>query len=143
MVCTDSGDPYHAPAFWQEVKQLVSCRHVDVHTEGSEACQHALDTIVKLPKARELFDESLDRFRDVTCIGLCNWANVHLCLAKKLMENAAETGQKVSEIRKEFEQHCADAIKRYNEALGYNGAASCLPIPLPLHLQCAPRCASS
>lgn len=81
-----------------------------------------MDTVVKLPEARELFDESLNRFRDVTCIGLCNWANVHLCLAKKLMENAAENGQKASDIKKEFEELCSQAIKRYKEALGYNGA---------------------
>jgi hypothetical protein len=96
-----------------------------VHTEGTEACQRSLDTVVKLPKARELFSEALDRFRDVTCIGLCNWANVHLCLAKKLMEHAAENGQSVDDIRKEFEEHCAEAIKRYKEALGYNGALPC------------------
>lgn len=102
---------------------------MDVHTEGSEACQRALDTVVKLPEARKLFDESLDRFRDVTCVGLCNWANVHLCLAKKLMENAAETGQKVGDIKKEFEKHCAEAIKRHKEALAYNGALG-LPVVL-------------
>lgn len=92
-----------------------------------------MDTVVKLPKARELFDESLDRFRDVTCIGLCNWANVHLCLAKKLMEHAAENGQKVADIEKAFEEHRAEAIKRYNEALGYNGA-------VPLHYRLHPYC---
>jgi hypothetical protein len=105
------------------------CRHVDVHTEGTEACQRALDTVVKLPQARELFDESLDRFRDVTCIGLCNWANVHLCLAKKLMEHAAENGQTVDDIRKEFEEHCAEAIKRYSEALAYNSVLPCTCFP--------------
>jgi hypothetical protein len=93
-----------------------------VHTEGAEACTRALDTVVKMPEARDLFSESLERFRDVTCIGLCNWANVHLCLAKKLMEHAAENGQSVSDIKKEFDEHCAQATKRYKEALGYNGA---------------------
>jgi hypothetical protein len=99
-------------------------RHVDVHTEGAEACQRALDTVVKLPEARQLFDESLDRFRDVTCIGLCNWANVHLCLAKKLMEHAAENGQSAADIKEEFAKHCQESTRRYNEALSYNGACS-------------------
>ena len=113
---------------------------MDVHTEGSEACQRALDTVVKLPKARELFDESLGRFRDVTCIGLCNWANVHLCLAKKLMEHAAESGQKVSDIKKEFEEHCTEAIKRYNEALGYNSTLPTSNVNAPKHIASVPCC---
>lgn len=93
-----------------------------MQTEGSDACQRALDTVIKLPEAKQLFDESLSRFRDVTCIGLCNWANVHLCHAKKLLEHAAEGGKRPADIKKEFEEHCKEALKRYNEALGYNGA---------------------
>eukprot|EP00892_Ulva_mutabilis_P001101 jgi/Ulvmu1/10992/UM007_0172.1 len=95
-------------------------KHVDMQSEGADACQRALDTVIKLPEAKGLFAESLDRFRDVTCIGLCNWANVHLCHAKKLLEHAAEEGQKPGDIKKEFEEHCKEALKRYNEALGYN-----------------------
>ena len=93
-----------------------------MQSEGSDACQRALDTVIKLPEAKELFSESLDRFRDVTCIGLCNWANVHLCHAKKLLEHGAEQNKKPNDIKKEFEEHCKEALKRYNEALGYNSA---------------------
>lgn len=93
-----------------------------MQTEGSDACQRALDTVIKLPDAKQLFDESISRFRDVTCIGLCNWANVHLCHAKKLLEHAAEGGKKPADIKKDFEEHCKEALKRYNEALGYNSA---------------------
>lgn len=109
---------------------MRACRHVDMQTEGTDACQRALDTVIKLPEAKELFDESLNRFRDVTCIGLCNWANVHLCHAKKLLEHAAEGGKRPSDIKKDFEEHCKEALKRYNEALGYNSALSA-----PIHVR--------
>ena len=114
-----------------------------MQSEGSDACQRALDTVIKLPEAKELFSESLDRFRDVTCIGLCNWANVHLCHAKKLLEHGAEQNKKPNDIKKEFEEHCKEALKRYNEALGYNSAPP-PPAPKPPvvlrrpHGQCPP-----
>jgi hypothetical protein len=105
--------------------QSTRCRrrHVDMQTEGAEKCSRALDTVVQLPEARVLFDEALERFRDVTCIGLCNWANVHLCFAKKLLEAAATGDGGFEAVREEFEEHCAQSTRRYNEALGYNGAA--------------------
>ena len=108
-----------------------------MQSEGSDACQRALDTVIKLPEAKELFSESLDRFRDVTCIGLCNWANVHLCHAKKLLEHGAEQNKKPNDIKKEFEEHCKEALKRYNEALGYNSA------PPPPRAETAGRAAAA
>ena len=116
--------PYSADNGQAAVLTVASalCRHVDMHTEGTERCAKALDTAVQLPEARELFDESFDRFRDVTCVGLCNWANTHVCLGKKLVEAAAAAGGKLDDVRAEFGEHMQQAIKRYNEALGFNGA---------------------
>lgn len=97
-----------------------------MQTEGTEKCSRALDTVVQLPEARELFGEALERFRDVTCVGLCNWANVHLCLAKKLLEQAAlDDAKRFAGVKEEFEQECQKSVARYNEALGYNGAPPC------------------
>ena len=75
---------------------------------------------MKLPESRELFNESFDRFRDVTCIGLYNWGNVHVCLAKKIVEAAASKGLAPADVQAEFDQECAQAMKRYQEALQYN-----------------------
>lgn len=93
-----------------------------MQTEGADKCSKALDTVVQLPEARGLFQESFDRFRDVTCIGLCNWANVHLCLAKKVVEHAAAESKPFKSVEAEFNDHCKQSIAKYNEALGYNGA---------------------
>lgn len=92
-----------------------------MHTEGVEKCTRALDTVVQLPEAKGLLGEALQRFRDVTCIGLCNWANVHLCLAKKLIEHAAANGTKLADVRADFDEHIASTVQRYKEALSYNG----------------------
>ena len=98
-----------------------------MQTEGTEKCSRALDTVVQMPEARDLFSESLDRFRDVTCVGLCNWANVHLCLAKKLLEQAAvDEENRFAGAKSEFESECAKSLQRYKEALGYNGAMPAL-----------------
>jgi hypothetical protein len=100
-----------------------------MHTEGAEKCSKALDTVVQLPEAKELLRESFDRFRDVTCIGLSNWANVHLCMAKKLMEHAAQNGKRIKDVEAEFQEHCQSSIQRYNEAIAYNRARhSHLPV---------------
>lgn len=96
-------------------------RHVDLQTEGTEKCNRALDAVVRLPEAQELLEEAKDRFRDVTCMGLSNWANVHTCVAKKLAEHAAEEGRGCDNIRTEFDAACAEAIKRYEQALEFNG----------------------
>jgi hypothetical protein len=97
-----------------------------MHTEGMERCTKALDTVVQLPEGKELLQEALVRFRDVTCMGLCNWANVHLCMAKKLLESAAQHKQPMSEVQAEFDGYIKDTLRRYNEALGYNGVAHSL-----------------
>jgi len=48
-----------------------------------------LDQAIHSDEALPLFTQAADKFKDVTATGLYNWGNVHVCLARKMTDEAA------------------------------------------------------
>ena len=75
-------------------------RHIDFHNEGWESCTRAMETTLRSDEALPLFDKAAERFKDVTCTGLLNWGNVHVCIAHKHLDLAAAEGKGVDSVTK-------------------------------------------
>jgi hypothetical protein len=63
--------------------------HVDLHNEGLEKCNAALEEAVGSDKAVPLFEQAAAKFQEVAALALLNWGNVHMCQARRLFESAA------------------------------------------------------
>lgn len=48
----------------------------------------------------------MDRFKDVTCTGLLNWGNVHVCVAHKHLDEAAANGTPLAGVRDKVRASC-------------------------------------
>lgn len=94
-------------------------RHVDFHNLGWEACTKAMDSALASEKALPLFTRATDRFKEVTCTGLLNWGNVHICIAHKLLDEAANAGKSMSDVAAELKTNFDEAEKRFNEAMAF------------------------
>lgn len=94
-------------------------RHVDFHNLGWEACTKAMDSALASEKALPLFDRAAERFKEVTCTGLLNWGNVHICIAHKLLDEAANAGKAMSEVQGELTKQFGEAEKHFNEAMAF------------------------
>jgi len=95
-------------------------RHIDFHNEGWESCTRAMETTLRSDEALPLFDKAAERFKDVTCTGLLNWGNVHVCIAHKHLDLAAAEGKGVDSVTKLAEEEFKKAEAKYKEAFGFN-----------------------
>mmetsp|Transcript_7816 Transcript_7816/g.14800 ORF Transcript_7816/g.14800 Transcript_7816/m.14800 type:complete len:667 (-) Transcript_7816:369-2369(-) len=98
--------------------------HVDLHNEGLEKCNQALEAAVGSEAAVPLFEQAAAKFQEVAALALLNWGNVHMCQARRLFDSAGagedkkETPPVVSpEARKQAEEHYFQAEAKYKKAL--------------------------
>jgi hypothetical protein len=66
-------------------KTCEFARHVNLHAR--------LLHVLQSDKALPLFDKAAERFKEVTCTGLLNWGNVHVCKAHKYLDEAVTSGR--------------------------------------------------
>lgn len=96
-------------------------RHLDLHALGYEKCTQALDLAVQSDKALPLFKASADKFMEVTITGLFNWGNIHVCLARRLVEQAQAQGTPLAQALPLVFKELDEAEKRYKQALEFKG----------------------
>eukprot|EP00803_Ostreobium_quekettii_P008486 evm.model.scf_2126.1 EVM.evm.TU.scf_2126.1 scf_2126:13698-15628(-) len=92
-------------------------RHVEMHNIGVEKCQRALEAAIHSDKALPIFDEAAEKFKEVTCVGLLNWGNVHLCVGHKLAGEAATAGKDAASVEAEVLGWFDKAQGRYDQAM--------------------------
>lgn len=92
--------------------------HVDLHNEGLEKCNQALEAAVGSDKAGVLFDQAAAKFQEVAALALLNWGNVHMCQARRLFDGLGEAASSpAAETREEAEKHYHAAEEKYKKAL--------------------------
>lgn len=91
--------------------------HVDLHNEGLEKCNQALEAAVGSDKAGPLFEQAASKFQEVAALALLNWGNVHMCQARRLFDGVNETTAPAKETCEEAEKHYNDAEEKYKKAL--------------------------
>jgi len=106
--------------------------HVDLHNEGLEKCNAALEEAVGSDKAVPLFEQAAAKFQEVAALALLNWGNVHMCQARRLFESAAAEAKSAEgkdetkpvtppvvspEARAAAEEHYSQAEAKYVKAL--------------------------
>ncbi|KAK4439384.1 protein CLMP1 [Sesamum alatum] len=57
--------------------------HIDLHELGMELCSEALEETVTSDQAQNLFNKAALKFQEVAALAFFNWANVHMCEARK------------------------------------------------------------
>ncbi|XP_011096015.1 HSP-interacting protein [Sesamum indicum] len=57
--------------------------HIDFHELGMELCSEALEETVTSEQAQNLFKKAALKFQEVAAVAFFNWANVHMCEARK------------------------------------------------------------
>ncbi len=55
----------------------------------------------------------------MTANGLLNWGNVHMCVARKYLDEAANKGEPISTVEKKVEAELKKAEERYNQSLQF------------------------
>ena len=92
--------------------------HVDLHNEGWDKCNAALDSAVKMDEADALLDQAASKFQDVAASGLFNWGNVYICRARRILDvDSASKGPTETSYADAW-KYFAMAEGKYVEALG-------------------------
>ncbi|KAK9809941.1 hypothetical protein WJX72_002137 [[Myrmecia] bisecta] len=94
-------------------------RHLDLQELGWDKCQEGLDAALAHDKALPLFEQAADKFAEVTATGLCQWGNVYMCIARRIIDTAAKDGSPLADALPKVVAEHERAEKRFNEALGY------------------------
>mmetsp|Transcript_4833 Transcript_4833/g.6532 ORF Transcript_4833/g.6532 Transcript_4833/m.6532 type:complete len:677 (+) Transcript_4833:115-2145(+) len=105
---------------------------VDLHQQGLEKCNQALEAAVNSDKAVPLFQQAAAKFQEVAALALLNWGNVHMCQARRLFDSATGGGEEkkegeakeedkpvlvTAEARAKAEEHYFLAQEKYKKAL--------------------------
>ena len=104
---------------FRDVLNIDSDKHLELHSLGYEKCTQALDAAVQSDKALPLFDKAAERFQEVTANGLLNWGNVHMCVARKYLDEASGKGDAISTVEKKVDAELKKAEDRYNQSLQF------------------------
>lgn len=104
---------------FREITGVDSDRHVELHNLGWDKTQRAMDAALMSDKALPLFARGAERFKEVTCTGLLNWGNVHVCIAHKFLDEAATNGAPLAGVADRVSAEFAEAERRYKEAMAY------------------------
>lgn len=103
--------------------------HVDLHNEGLEKCNLALEAAVGSEAAVPLFEQAAAKFQEVAALALLNWGNVHMCQARRLFDSNGTGDDKdkekkeekvvtvTPEARAQAEEHYFQAEEKYKKAL--------------------------
>jgi len=78
-----------------------------------------MDATLQSDAAGPLFAKAAERFKEVTCTGLLNWGNVHVCVGHKIMDEAAARGASAASVRDAVLSEFAAAEGRYAEAMRF------------------------
>jgi hypothetical protein len=106
--------------------------HLELHSEGLEACNKAMSDNVSVAGAAPLLAQAAAKFQEAAAFALFNWGNVHMCSARKRMDagkppaggEGAPPPPPVAlpaAAVKEVEALLASAEARYVNALGVKG----------------------
>lgn len=92
--------------------------HVDLHNEGWEKCNSALDSALRMEEANGLLDQAAGKFQDVAASGLFNWGNVHICRARRILDVDSTLKGSTKASYADAWKYFALAEEKYVEALG-------------------------
>lgn len=92
--------------------------HVDLHNEGWDKCNAALDSAVKMDEADALLDQAASKFQDVAASGLFNWGNVYICRARRILDVDSASNGLTETSYADAWKYFAMAEGKYVEALG-------------------------
>jgi len=77
-------------ALFREHLGIDAEAHLDLHAEGLEKCNEALESPVSMAAADEMLAGASLKFQEAAALALFNWGNVHMCAARKAMDGGRD-----------------------------------------------------
>lgn len=109
-------------ALFREHLGIDAEAHIELHSQGLDLCQDALDANTSTSKGMEMLDKAEGKFQEAAALAVLNWGNVHMCVARRKMDAAkAKGGEEVknseppTKLDRKVAQEVENLLKLSNE----------------------------